>query len=267
MRRSCRGCHRRSIPAHAGEPRCRRRRPSPPSVYPRPRGGTASLRSCRLAFRGLSPPTRGNPRGGVFLDAVLGSIPAHAGEPGRSRRWGRSTTVYPRPRGGTTRNGAGLGASCGLSPPTRGNLRLPRAKGWLGRSIPAHAGEPRRVGTPISRRRVYPRPRGGTALTSPCVVAKCGLSPPTRGNPRLGQNRAGRPRSIPAHAGEPAPRPAIRRRPARSIPAHAGEPSADSVRPDVGAVYPRPRGGTTLWVRRGRLTAGLSPPTRGNLLE
>ena len=53
---------RRSIPAHAGEPRAYPPRDAGWKVYPRPRGGTSliSPRFCRR--QGLSPPTRGNPR-------------------------------------------------------------------------------------------------------------------------------------------------------------------------------------------------------------
>ena len=49
-----------------------------------------------------------------------------------------------------------------------------------------------------------------------------------------------------------------------SIPAHAGEPASS---PDGGrgaGVYPRPRGGTSLGIRRHLANRGLSPPTRGN---
>ena len=52
----------------------------------------------------------------------------------------------------------------GLSPPTRGNRRA-RTSGDLGDgSIPAHAGEPRRSSSAEIYERLYPRPRGGTAL-------------------------------------------------------------------------------------------------------
>ena len=73
----------RSIPAHAGEPvrlsaSVRRR-----WVYPRPRGGTHICSERCPDARGLSPPTRGNPRPKRLPRAHRGSIPAHAGEPVR----------------------------------------------------------------------------------------------------------------------------------------------------------------------------------------
>ena len=173
------------------------------------------------------------------------------------------------------------------------------------RSIPAHAGEPVREGGLANLLMVYPRPRGGTVSTTRASTRSWGLSPPTRGNrsaPRAARARA---RSIPAHAGEPAPTPLVNMRPrvyprprggtshsvrrasrttglspptrgnrespqrtvssSGSIPAHAGEPVNQSTRIRAAGVYPRPRGGT----RRRRVSAngggGLSPPTRGNL--
>ena len=119
----------RSIPACGG-------------VYPRPRGGTRIPADTRLDGQGLSPPTRGNHADGGFFDGELRSIPAHAGEPLAYSVSVQSATVYPRPRGGTTRRLVRAMAVMGLSPPTRGNL-VPVEYAEVGaRSIPAHAGEP-----------------------------------------------------------------------------------------------------------------------------
>ena len=216
-------------------------------VYPRPRGGTAGRGAGRPAGGGLSPPTRGNPRHLAGDSRRLRSIPAHAGEPRAWRPRASTSSVYPRPRGGTWAWTGRPACRPGLSPPTRGNP--PKSP-------------------PSSRPSgVYPRPRGGTGEGVAWNFRVEGLSPPTRGNRREASSRSPAERSIPAHAGEPAsralrgcrprvyPRPRggtswrvrIRSRkmglspptrgnlllplddfPARrSIPAHAGEPAGD----------------------------------------
>ena len=214
------------------------------------------------------------------------------------------TAVYPRPRGGTRTPVNIRSTKLGLSPPTRGNPFAFSAQAMRSRSIPAHAGEPARERYKARRPEVYPRPRGGTHLSSVSIFSSRGLSPPTRGNPARDERALRSRRSIPAHAGEPFtisapsiaarvyPRPrggtcayscdhpagwglspptrgnqrALNAQGKRrgSIPAHAGEPAR---RRGVGGrhpVYPRPRGGTALRRQGGVLRGGLSPPTRGN---
>ena len=214
------------------------------AVYPRPRGGTQALRDSVSLLGGLSPPTRGNPRGSRSKPSGTGSIPAHAGEPAYASRWARARTVYPRPRGGTAPAPSPRGKTRGLSPPTRGNHDdAPELAANRG-SIPAHAGEPPATGARRVASAVYPRPRGGTARGgSPSSCGK-GLSPPTRGNPLAV--------SSPLSAD-------------RSIPAHAGEPGSLHDFMLMQKVYPRPRGGTVHSFRLLMRAWGLSPPTRGNL--
>ena len=215
---------RRSIPAHAGEPRSAGRSAAERGVYPRPRGGTARTARTSGTSGGLSPPTRGNPPPQPVVGGGIRSIPAHAGEPNTRGSRAPVWAVYPRPRGGTSSIMFGPKMFSGLSPPTRGN-RYPVLVRWhYRRSIPAHAGEPRQ-----SRRRggiswVYPRPRGGTKSSITQAPCERGLSPPTRGNPRYGRGR-------PDIGG--------------SIPAHAGEPRRSSSSSARRGVYPRPRGGTS----------------------
>ena len=193
--------------------------------------------------------------------------------------------VYPRPRGGTSRPTRHNSTIAGLSPPTRGNPIKRRAAFTSGGSIPAHAGEPPPLSAPLSPRRVYPRPRGGTAVRDSPPPRNTGLSPPTRGNPATPPSRAQRTDTVyprprggtpellrqsdgaeglsPPTRGNPIPPLTMLMR-RRSIPAHAGEPLPPS-RPARGrGVYPRPRGGTICWNESSRKTSGLSPPTRGN---
>ena len=196
-------------------------------VYPRPRGGTGQHQHNPVSRAGLSPPTRGNRRADGGGHVGRRSIPAHAGEPSPTRGGRMSPAVYPRPRGGTRRRGDGTTESSGLSPPTRGNLIVNGLTLILPRSIPAHAGEPYPDLAAPESAAVYPRPRGGTAHALTGARGRPGLSPPTRGNPANLPERQSCPRSIPAHAGEPA--------------TSARGRSAT-------AVYPRPRGGTSALV-------------------
>ena len=173
---------------------------------------------------GLSPPTRGNPIQASRSPRARRSIPAHAGEPERARYQALALGVYPRPRGGTRPAHRHRRRSGGLSPPTRGNRVSSYGVGVLAGSIPAHAGEPTVGFPPAWTTGVYPRPRGGTGGEFGPARTGYGLSPPTRGNPE-GDSQAGRGRG--------------------SIPAHAGEPARDEPGDAAGAVYPRPRGGTS----------------------
>ena len=53
----------------------------------------------------------------------------------------------------------------------------------------------------------------------------------------------------------------------RSIPARAGEPGKAELAAMARWVYPRPRGGATVEVRRVERHTGLSPPARGATAE
>ena len=195
----------------------------------------------------------------------------------------------------------------GLSPPTRGNPGVLVSHLQLGRSIPAHAGEPGGRGHGGLLSGVYPRPRGGTSSSLPRGDSGTGLSPPTRGNRESVDYANSYQRSISAHAGEPGPAlqeprlQGVYLRPRggtssslprgdsgtglspptrgnresvdyansyqRSISAHAGEPGPALQEPRLQGVYLRPRGGTSSSLPRGDSGTGLSPPTRGNLAQ
>ena len=152
----------RSIPAHTGEPSFRAVSPGVPRVYPRTHGGTGYRKGLRCGTLGLSPHTRGNHHPAAARTPVVGSIPAHTGEPLLPRSpaagfgsipahtgepWAASgppwqAGVYPRTHGGTLFIMAPILPEWGLSPHTRGNLLLDaQARDPCG-SIPAHTGEP-----------------------------------------------------------------------------------------------------------------------------
>ena len=193
--------------------------------------------------QGLSPRTRGNPRGGSGVAPSLGSIPANAGEP-RGRSWRmRSRGVYPRERGGTPPHRPHPKSPSGLSPRTRGNPQTLRDEQSRGGSIPANAGEPGPRTPRAALCRVYPRERGGTLRCHGPARSPGGLSPRTRGNPQ-------RDRPVRALPG--------------SIPANAGEPVRDGRSGRRRTVYPRERGGTRKLSATPTMGTGLSPRTRGN---
>ena len=130
----------------------------------------------------------------------------------------------------------------GLSPPTRGILRLGEFSPPHARSIPAYAGDPVITPAGIHRYPVYPRLRGGSARRAPSCECSHGLSPPTRG---IHVTTLLFPIGF------------------RSIPAYAGDPISYSRLASAGAVYPRLRGGSPPRGEVGACARGLSPPTRG----
>ena len=185
--------------------------------YPRVCGGTQSAVATAPGPHGVYPRVCGGTvtdSGVARVQLVCGVYPRVCGGTCRfpeSPGNGACSTVYPRVCGGTVARGL---AQC-LSPATCGT-----------RSIPACAGEPRRVSSANCR------------LIS-------GLSPRVRGNPSWPGGWRGKAGSIPACAGEPRAIPAGASWPSwGSIPACAGEPIAGTGRVEC---------------RR-----GLSPRVRGN---
>ena len=197
-----------------------------------------------VCVSGLSPHVRGNPRAPTATGWRWRSIPARAGEPGRSCSSPRRPTVYPRTCGGTLVYRVPLTRLTGLSPHVRGNRgQRPQRRGRHG-SIPARAGEPRAENSTPLPSRVYPRTCGGTKRVGKRIIKNPGLSPHVRGN-------------------QITLRPLFRL--FRSIPARAGEPQEVGEITISGGVYPRTCGGTRQTVQRGHGSQGLSPHVRGNL--
>ena len=212
-----------SIPARAGEPRGRASASPLDRVYPRPCGGTSNNAPYFGCYQGLSPPVRGNPYCLGAACRASGSIPARAGEPFQYLPFEHEQRVYPRPCGGTSCGAFPRSLSKGLSPPVRGNRRIPHHCFSNDGSIPARAGEPKHCACGTSSLEVYPRPCGGTHHDDSLSKIVWGLSPPVRGNHMQPEVR------------QPSP---------GSIPARAGEPTHNQVVPQHTGVYPRPCGGT-----------------------
>ena len=133
-----------SIPARAGEPTAAPPPPRSAWVYPRACGGTSSPAMPVGMVLGLSPRVRGNHNVCPQSAAVLGSIPARAGEPVDCGMAYAIDGVYPRACGGTPSAPAPTVDGRGLSPRVRGNRTAGVRSGARLRSIPARAGEPGR---------------------------------------------------------------------------------------------------------------------------
>ena len=235
-----------SIPAHAGEPARRLTASARYRVYPRACGGATGAGIVQYGAGGLSPRMRGSPGSSGTLGNRLGSIPAHAGEPSRICSRQDSPRVYPRACGGAILSLCAHHLLPGLSPRMRGSPLDGTDDFVQVRSIPAHAGEPRRAlltGIPSG---VYPRACGGAN----CLVFEYPLLPGL--SPRM---RGSRPTTSSA-----APRPG-------SIPAHAGEPFRAVGSKEVGKVYPRACGGAATSTLLFRGHVGLSPRMRGSLFR
>ena len=232
-----------SIPACAGEPAGTIWAGERRGVYPRVCGGTADGQTAVRIANGLSPRVRGNQLLVVPLSNHPGSIPACAGEPEYLPFISPPGRVYPRVCGGTPAEPEYEVPAMGLSPRVRGNPRRPAGHDIPAGSIPACAGEPRRISTFPNPGKVYPRVCGGTARRRLGREWAAGLSPRVRGNQTVVSTLPDGTRSIPACAGEPA----LPRRP-KSGP----------------AVYPRVCGGTSGGRGPKAAQKGLSPRVRGN---
>ena len=232
-----------SIPASAGEPPWLSPTTGITRVYPRECGGTRERRAQSLSDWGLSPRVRGNHKRNGRRRQTYGSIPASAGEPCATRRFGTTSRVYPRECGGTRICTVLRYVRMGLSPRVRGNHGERGSASSLAGSIPASAGEPR------SRTRcscfpgVYPRECGGTDAVAGGPRPPAGLSPRVRGNHHSRVRVA-------LDVG--------------SIPASAGEPGRADRQSTYCRVYPRECGGTVLAAYHVLTHEGLSPRVRGN---
>ena len=191
---------------------------------------------------GLPPPMRGTdhvaesaPPGGRF-------IPARAGNRLELYTKDRFIALYPRPCGEQTPMTERSRKKTGLSPPVRGTDEVDLDLHLPARFIPARAGNSSKAASIPSRYAVYPRPCGEQSRIARIERAPNGLSPPVRGTEPTLSLIAGRPRFIPARAGN------------RSY----SRPSWSRL-----SVYPRPCGEqywSHCWLTR---NAGLSPPVRG----
>ena len=146
-------------------------------------GGATETEGGGLAnFEGLSPRGRGNRCRSPEAAAVVGSIPAWAGQPSSILAMTGHEWVYPRVGGATAKRMINSLYGTGLSPRGRGNHRQPKRRCQGFGSIPAWAGQPsgrRGCGWPPG---VYPRVGGATIVLGLVSKPRVGLSPRGRGN-------------------------------------------------------------------------------------
>ena len=197
-------CALRSIPAWAGETDCSRCIAALFGVYPRVGGGNIAPTDIQASFNGLSPRGRGKPATAAIPSPGSGSIPAWAGETCRRFSTDRLGRVYPRVGGGNPTHERVPRPHPGLSPRGRGKRVGASALTDWGGSIPAWAGETRRMSVFLDRIRVYPRVGGGNAHIAFCCLQGSGLSPRGRGKHIAAGLSPSPYRSIPAWAGETA---------------------------------------------------------------
>ena len=231
------------IPAHAGEPRRRRRPGRPARAYPRACGGARVAKFCTEDAKGLSPRMRGSQSVAPFFFLSDGPIPAHAGEPLPASNCVDGERAYPRACGGALQFHPINAHDRGLSPRMRGSRARGRALQAGVGPIPAHAGEPTELHDPGRDPGAYPRACGGADFIMLPTRISRGLSPRMRGSRDLLPNR-------PLRAGP--------------IPAHAGEPAGPRSGATPFRAYPRACGGATSLSFASCRLSGLSPRMRGS---
>ena len=138
------GTHPWSIPTHAGKPEIKPGDVFRVRVYPHACGETVVESPGARLVIGLSPRMRGNLDLLAIVRSGSGSIPTHAGKPFLGAWPGRAGGVYPHACGETRVSPAQSRAGEGLSPRMRGNRVAAERAAAKKRSIPTHAGKPRR---------------------------------------------------------------------------------------------------------------------------
>ena len=252
---------------------------------------------------GPSPRVRGIPRKRSGSTETSGSIPAGAGNPSGGPGARRVRAVHPRGCGESPAAPPGPVGEAGPSPRVRGIHAGAGEVEALDGSIPAGAGNPRKLRLSAAYRTVHPRGCGESHQAALREADRAGPSPRVRGiHPRPADAGAGR-GSIPAGAGNPrlgglapiqprvhprgcgesvasgrvtdlctGPSPRVRGiRGARhagrgrpgSIPAGAGNPPRSRTRPRRATVHPRGCGESGTRAWCARAGGGPSPRVRG----
>ena len=274
----------RSIPASAGNPPDRSRRPDRGWVHPRERGESRRQQDVDGRRMGPSPRARGIHGGAGGRDPARGSIPASAGNPEGAVAGWPASRVHPRERGESRPGPRPTCTRPGPSPRARGIPGASGPRGIRAGSIPASAGNPGRRRRRLPASRVHPRGRGESGpFDAPPPPPRVRSIPASAGNPadsrtstaaewvhprERGESGRMQPRVSAARGPSPRARgiPAgrwPRAAAAGSIPASAGNPAARPPTPPRGAVHPRERGESVNRRDRRAVARGPSPRARG----
>ena len=234
----------RIIPACAGNAARSSPRRTITADHPRVRGERMSTDAAPPKGSGSSPRARGTPPRRPQRLASLRIIPACAGNARRYSARNRTNSDHPRVRGERAAQRVRRGRERGSSPRARGTRDHRHAIAFVGRIIPACAGNAFPGSPPSVAGADHPRVRGERVTTRLNAKTPRGSSPRARGTRLMRGGRTSDTRIIPACAGNAAPS-------RRAIPRP----------PD----HPRVRGERYPHDHAGSQTHGSSPRARGTL--
>ena len=230
------------IPARAGQTQETSGKNTGDADHPRACGANESSLSRLSSTSGSSPRVRGKQLYETAKSQKRRIIPARAGQTGSSRPPWSAPSDHPRACGANKGSQDGFAQLFGSSPRVRGKHDIFSKGGFVGRIIPARAGQTRRSSCRYESRPDHPRACGANPIFSASNVTLSGSSPRVRGKLAL------RP------ATPPVP---------RIIPARAGQTSASRRRPSGISDHPRACGANRAVCGTGLSRAGSSPRVRG----
>ena len=192
----------RIIPAHAGQTTPSVFLPLPLPDHPRACGANTGKDAEKHFKDGSSPRMRGKHASYGFIQAFSRIIPAHAGQTECGTRARGRRTDHPRACGANTCKRACCRVRRGSSPRMRG--KQPHIKPYRNgnRIIPAHAGQTHSSPFLSLSFADHPRACGANGTVNGVNQRQHGSSPRMRGKRRRHGRISGRPRIIPAHAGQ-----------------------------------------------------------------
>ena len=195
----------RIIPARAGQTSAMAASAVCRTDHPRACGANSFKSGEKGALLGSSPRVRGKPSARVLMSTHPRIIPARAGQTAARCCPCPQSTDHPRACGANW-NCSRKSASCaGSSPRVRGKHRRRYVQQWLGRIIPARAGQTIRARLPARRTPDHPRACGANVLISTHPTRSVGSSPRVRGKRHPTGYPPTQSRIIPARAGQTRP--------------------------------------------------------------